>query len=82
MIKHFGSPVWMQAAVTLILIFDPLSTTRAAELVLVEKGQSLAPIVVFTDAPPATRRVADELAAYIQKISGAKPQVIEGEPKP
>ncbi|MFC1454324.1 DUF4838 domain-containing protein [Verrucomicrobiota bacterium] len=53
-----------------------------AKLVLVEKGKSLAPIIVFKDAPPYTRRAADELAEYIEKISGAKPEVIEGLPDP
>jgi len=51
-------------------------------LTLVKQGKSLAPVVIFKDAPPFTRRAADELAGYIEKISGAKPQVIEGEPKP
>ncbi|MBI5685864.1 MAG: DUF4838 domain-containing protein [Verrucomicrobia bacterium] len=55
---------------------------RVAELVLVEKGVSKAPIIVAQDAPPMTRRAADELAGYIEKMSGAKLQVIEGEPKP
>ena len=54
----------------------------AAGLVLVRDGVSLAPIVVFKDAPPLTRRAADELAAYIGKASGAGPKVVEGEPKP
>ena len=56
--------------------------TWAGELVLVNKGRSLAPIVVFSNAPPNTRQAADELAQYIEKISGAKPQVIEGLPDP
>jgi len=59
-----------------------LGTAEAADLVLVEKGVSEAPIIVFKGAPPFTRRAADELAEYIEKISGAKPKVIEGEPKP
>jgi len=54
----------------------------AGKLILVEKGVSLAPVVVFEGAPPMTRRAADELAQYIEKTSGAKPAVIEGEPKP
>ena len=58
------------------------SEVRAAPLVLVDKGASLAPIIVFSNAPPRTRQVADELAAYIEKISGVKPQVIEGLPNP
>ncbi len=58
------------------------SEVRAAALVLVDKGASLAPIIVFKDAPPRTRQAADELAAYIEKVGGAKPTVIEGLPDP
>jgi len=53
---------------------------KAAKLVLVENGVSRAPIVVFDGVPPYTRRAVDELAEYIEKISGAKPKVIEGQP--
>ena len=53
-----------------------------AEMVLVENGQALAPIVIFEGAPPLTRQAADELAYYIEKTSGAKPEVIEGLPDP
>jgi len=56
--------------------------TSAGELVLVEGGVSLAPIIVFKDAPLRTRQAADELATYIEKISGVRPKVIEGEPQP
>ncbi len=58
------------------------SEVRAAPLTLVEKGASLAPIIVFSNAPPRTRQAADELAAYIEKVGGVKPQVIEGLPDP
>lgn len=51
-------------------------------LVLVENGTSLMPIVIFEGAPPFTRRAADELAFYIEKTSGARPEVIEGLPDP
>ncbi|MCA1810222.1 MAG: DUF4838 domain-containing protein, partial [Lentisphaerae bacterium] len=54
----------------------------AQNLLLVENGVSRAPIVVFQDAPPLTRQAADELAYYIEKVSGAKPDVIEGQPDP
>lgn len=64
------------------LVAGWFSGVQAAELVLVEKGVSRAPIVVFQHAPPFTRRAADELAEYIEKASGAKPQVIEGLPDP
>jgi hypothetical protein len=54
----------------------------AQALVLVEKGVNPAPIVVFSNAPPFIRRAADELADAIEKISGARPEVIHGEPRP
>ncbi|MEQ8785761.1 MAG: DUF4838 domain-containing protein [Pirellulaceae bacterium] len=57
------------------------SQAEQQPLVLVEKGVSRAPIIVFDDAPPLTRQAAAELADYIEKISGARPEVIEGEPK-
>lgn len=38
--------------------------------------------MVYEDAPPRTRGAADELAAYIERISGARPDVIEGVPDP
>ncbi len=52
------------------------------ELVLVDSGVSVAPIVVYAGAPPKTRRAADELAGYIELISSARPEVIEGRPEP
>ena len=55
---------------------------EAEELCLVQEGVSRAPIVIFQDAPPLTRRAADELAEYIEKISGAKPEILEGQPEP
>lgn len=59
-----------------------LTTLHAADLVIVAKNTPPAPIIVFKDAPPRTREVADVLAAYIEKISGQKPAVVEGEPSP
>lgn len=56
--------------------------SSADTLVLVEEGLSRAPIVIFENAPPKTRRAADELAEYIEKVSGARPEVIEGAPDP
>ncbi|MFO7907961.1 MAG: DUF4838 domain-containing protein [Planctomycetota bacterium] len=52
----------------------------ARQLVLVKEGVSQAPIVVFKSAPPKTRQAAEELAEYIEKISGARPDLIEGQP--
>ncbi len=53
-----------------------------AGFVLVEDGESRAPIVIFADAPPLTRQAADELAYYIEKTSGAKPEVLDVRPDP
>ena len=58
------------------------SEVRATPLTLVDKGASLAPIIVFSNAPPMTRKAADELAAYIEKVGGVKPPVLEGLPEP
>ncbi len=60
----------------------PHDSSSTAKPVLVEEGISRAPIVVFEGAPPKTRRAADELAEYIEKTSGARPEVIEGLPDP
>jgi hypothetical protein len=57
-------------------------SVSAAELVLVEKGRSLAPLVISTDAPPASVAAAKNLAVYIEKISGARPELITGAPSP
>lgn len=54
----------------------------AEKMAVVADGISVAPIVVFEDAPPLTRLAADELAEYIEKISGARPEVLEGWPDP
>jgi len=73
-------------ALMLSVLLDGLATAAepaaAGRLILVEKGVSLAPVIVFEDAPPLTRAAADELAQYIEKTSGAKPEVIEGESRP
>jgi hypothetical protein len=52
------------------------------KMVLADGGKSLAPIIVVSNATPYTRRAVDELAEYIEKTSGAKPEVIEGLPDP
>ncbi|MFO7906355.1 MAG: DUF4838 domain-containing protein [Planctomycetota bacterium] len=65
-----------------LLLFAVSAVSAAGDLALVKEGADPAPIVVFEDAPPITRRAADELAEYIEKISGARPKVIEGKPDP
>lgn len=51
------------------------------EVMLVEDGRSVAPVVLFEDAPPKTRQAVEELVDYIEKISGARPELIDGEPE-
>ncbi len=53
-----------------------------ADMLLVDKGISKVPIIVAADAPPATVEAVKELAAYIQKISGAKPEIVTNTPDP
>ncbi|MFA7158481.1 MAG: DUF4838 domain-containing protein, partial [Kiritimatiellia bacterium] len=44
-------------------------------MIITEKGAARVPILVAPGAPPATVQAAGELAKYIEKISGALPQV-------
>jgi len=69
-------------AFTAALLWGPLAALHAADLVLVENGVSHAPIIVYKDAPPRTRGAAVTLADYIEKTSGVRPEIIDGEPKP
>lgn len=66
----------------LLLVLTAHLDAGQEKFVLVEEGQSLAPIVFFEEAPPKTRRAAVELADYIEKTSGARPELIEGQPEP
>lgn len=56
--------------------------TQTESFVWVENGVCLAPIIVRTDVSPNTLNAAQELASYIEKISGAKPAILKGAPKP
>ncbi|MCA1808813.1 MAG: hypothetical protein LC725_05080, partial [Lentisphaerae bacterium] len=69
-------------AVSLLTGLTLWALPAQSELVLVEDGRSVAPIVVFENAPPLTRQAAEELAYYIEKTSGARPEVIQGQPAP
>ncbi|MGM0378066.1 MAG: DUF4838 domain-containing protein [Bacteroidota bacterium] len=57
------------------------SEQAEGNLAVVENGECNMPIFVFKNAPLYTRKSADELAEYIQKITGVKPEVFEGEPE-
>jgi len=59
-----------------------IANADAAQFVLVESKGEPVPIVVFADAPPRTRAAAVELADYVEKICGRRPEVIDGEPRP
>jgi hypothetical protein len=54
------------------------ATLGAKDLVLVEKRLSKAPIILPTNASPATVEAAGELARYIEKIAGVRPEVLLG----
>ena len=58
------------------------SLAAQPNLILADVGIAPAPIIVFKDAPPRTRDAAVTLAEYIEKISGQKPAVLDGEPQP
>ena len=72
----------LSSALTVLIVacFGSLHA-QEHELVLVEDGVSRAPIIVFDGAPPYTREAAVVLADYVEKISGARPEVIDGEPQ-
>lgn len=53
-----------------------------ADLVLVENGESRAPIVVADGVSPRTLIAVDELADYMEKMSGARPTILTGSPYP
>ena len=59
-----------------------MAVLPAADLVLVAKDTPPAPIIIFKDAPARTRDAAVTFAEYIEKISGQKPAILDGEPKP
>jgi hypothetical protein len=69
-------------ALGVILPLAPRAALHAADLVLVDQGVAPAPIVVFKDAPTRTRDAAVTLADYIERISGVRPEVVDGQPNP
>ncbi len=68
--------VSLLAAMLYAVTFSPSAAT-AQELVLVESGAAQAPIVLFEGAPPRTREAAEDLASYIEKVSDARPELVE-----
>ncbi len=66
------------AFVTTLLLWAFCPALPAQALRLAEDGKARFPIVIAADADPATRGVADELAAHLGQISAARFEVVEG----
>lgn len=58
------------------------SIPEKGSLVLVANRESLAPIILPAAHTPFMKEAAADLASYIEKISGARPAILEGEPSP
>lgn len=54
----------------------------SSEVILVRDGVSLAPLILPASPTPQNRLAADELAHYLEQISGALPEIVEGAPEP
>jgi hypothetical protein len=67
-----------------VAILFAVSTATADEFVLADHGAKIAPppIVIAKEAPPFTREAAQSLAKYIEKTTGSKSAIVEGEPRP
>ncbi len=68
--KTISSLLWV------LLLF--LTGALQAQMVAVSKTKAPAPIIVYKDAPVRTLDAAVTLADYIEKISGQRPEVING----
>src|SRR5688572_389177 len=66
----------------LLLLLSTFGTARAAEFVWTAPGVAPAPIIIPSGSPPRTLDAARTLAEYVEKTSGAKPAIVEGEPQP
>jgi hypothetical protein len=64
------------------LLLAPVSALQAADFILVDNGKSLAPIILPTEPTMFTKIAAQDLAAYIGKVGGVKPEILEGLPDP
>ncbi len=81
-LRHRLSHLPLFGLVFLLFAFSPPAQALVGHFVLVDNGRNPAPIILFKDAPPKTTRAAQELADFIERISGARPQVFEGSPSP
>lgn len=64
------------------LLLAPLVGIQAAELVLIENGKGLGPIILPAESTMFTKIAAQDLAEYIGKVGGVKPEILEGLPNP
>ena len=73
----------MRTCLFLPVLFCLVSTVRA-EFALADIGSRIAPapLVLFDDAPPKTLEAAVELADYVEKVCGQRPELVEGTPQP
>lgn len=71
----------MKTCLSLVLLMWVTSSAEA-DFVLVDVEERLQPatVVVFPDAPPKTREAAIELADYVEKICGTRPDLIDKVP--
>jgi hypothetical protein len=74
--------LWHRTLLAVFAVVLVVARVDAADLVLVSKNVAPAPIVVPQDAPPRTKEAAAELARCLEKMSGAKFEVMEGVPAP
>lgn len=70
----------MKCLAVVLAALSSVSWLRAAELILAEKGKSAVPIVVAKGASTFTRDAANHLASAVEKMTGVRPGIIEGEP--
>lgn len=59
-----------------------VTSLPAQALTIVADDSPMLPVIIPGDASTATREAAEDLALYLHKITGAKPTLIEGMPKP
>ncbi len=62
--------------------YTPSPNENKNGLIIAENKKSLAPIILPEEHTPFMKEAANDLAGYIEKISGAKPQVLTGMPSP
>lgn len=72
------TPAILSVVIVLMMALCPAE----AELVLVRDGSEAIPVVVAEAPPPGTVRAAEELVDYIERITGARPDLIQGRPEP